>query len=389
MAAGLREPVIVEAVRTPIGKRDGVFKDVRPDDLGVIAVQEVLRRTQIDPQLIGDLVVGCVTQRGEQGGNIARLIALTAGLPITVAGTTINRLCGSGQQAVVFGAQEIATGTADVVMAGGVESMTREPMGSDMDKPMNPKLTQLYEVVMQGESAERIADKWDISRKELDEFSLESHRKCARAQDEGRFDGQIVPVEVELEVEGQKQKVTVTQDEGVRRDTSLEKMATLKPAFRPDGVITAGNSSQISDGAAMLLLMTRQKAKELGLTPRARLLGTAVVGVDPTIMLTGPIPATQMVLEKTGLSLNDIDLIEINEAFASVPIAWGRELDVDWEKVNVNGGAIAHGHPLGATGAILFTKILYELERQDKQLGLVTMCIGFGQGIATVIERIS
>ena len=384
MAMNPREPVIVEAVRTPIGKKEGVFKDVRPDDLGVIVVQEVLKRTGIDPQLIEDVVLGCVTQRGEQGGNVARLIALTAGLPVTVGGTTVNRLCGSGQQAVVFAAQEVALGVADVVLAGGVESMTREPMGSDIDKPLNPKLLKMYEIVWQGESAERIAEKWGISRRELDEYSLESHRKLARAQDEGRLDSQIVPVEVEIE----GQKKTITQDEGLRRDTSLEKLAQLAPSFRPDGKITAGNSSQISDGAAMLLITTRQKAKELGLTPRARILGTAVVGVDPTIMLTGPIPATQRVLEKTDLTLGAIDLIEINEAFASVPIAWGRELDVDWEKVNVNGGAIAHGHPLGATGAILFTKMLYELERQDKQLGLITMCIGFGQGIATVIERL-
>ena len=384
MAMNPREPVIVEAVRTPIGKRDGSLKDVRPDDLGVIVVQEVLKRTGIDPQLIEDLVLGCVTQRGEQGGNVARLIALTAGLPVTVGGTTVNRLCGSGQQAVVFAAQEVALGTADVVLAGGVESMTREPMGSDIDKPLNPKLLRMYEIVWQGESAERIADRWGISRQELDEYSLESHRKLARAQDEGRLASQIVPVEVEIE----GQKKLFAQDEGVRRDTSLEKLAQLAPSFRPDGKITAGNSSQISDGAAMLLITTRQKAKELGLTPRARILGTAVVGVDPTIMLTGPIPATRKVLEKTDLTLGTIDLIEINEAFASVPIAWGRELDVDWEKVNVNGGAIAHGHPLGATGAILFTKMLYELERQDKQLGLITMCIGFGQGIATVIERL-
>lgn len=384
MAMNPREPVIVEAVRTPIGKKEGAFKDVRPDDLSVVVVQEVLRRTKLEPPLIEDVVLGCVTQRGEQGGNVARLIALTAGLPVTVGGTTVNRLCGSGQQAVVFAAHEIAMGVADVVLAGGVESMTREPMGSDIDKPLNPRLLKRYEIVWQGESAERIAEKWGISRRELDEFSLESHRKLARAQDEGHFDSQIVPVEVEIE----GQRKTVTQDEGVRRDTSLEKLSQLAPSFRPDGKITAGNSSQISDGAAMLLMMTRQKAKELGLKPRARLLGTAVVGVDPTIMLTGPIPATQKVLEKTDLSLKTLDLIEINEAFASVPIAWGRELDVDWEKVNVNGGAIAHGHPLGATGAILFTKILHELERQDKQLGLVTMCIGFGQGIATVIERI-
>jgi acetyl-CoA C-acetyltransferase len=375
-----REPVIVEAVRTPIGKHEGAFRDVRPDDLGVIAVRALLERTGIDPNLIEDMVIGCVTQRGEQGGNIARLIALAAGLPITVAGTTVTRLCGSGQQAAIFAAQEISAGVVDVAIAGGVESMTREPMASDLDKPLNPKITERYEIVWQGESAERVADKWGITRRELDEFSLESHKKLARAQDEGRFTSQIVPVEVDGTV--------VTQDEGVRRDTSLEKLSQLASAFRPDGKITAGNSSQISDGAAMLLIMTHERAKELGLRPRARFISSAVVGVDPTLMLTGPIPATQKVLEKAGLSLSDMDLIEINEAFASVPIAWGRELDVDWEVVNVNGGAIAHGHPLGATGAILITKILYELERIDAQLGLVTMCTGFGQGIATVIERI-
>ncbi len=375
-----REPVIVEAVRTPIGKKEGAFRGTRPDDLGVIAVKALLERTRIDPHLIEDVVAGCVTQRGEQGGNIARLIALTAGLPVTVTGTSVNRMCGSGQQAVNFAAQEILAGVADVAIGGGVESMTREPMGSDIDKPLNPKLQNAYEIVWQGESAERIADKWDISRRELDEFSLESHRKAARAQDEGRFDKQIVPVQVNGNL--------ITRDEGVRRNTSLEKMATLVPAFRPDGKITAGNSSQISDGASMVLITTRAKAKELGLKPRARFVSWAVAGVDPTIMLTGPIPATQKVLAKAGLSLRDIDLIEINEAFASVPIAWGRELDVDWEKVNVNGGAIAHGHPLGATGAILITKILYELERTDGQYGLVTMCIGFGQGIATIIERL-
>jgi acetyl-CoA acyltransferase len=376
----LREPVVIEAVRTPIGKKEGAFKDVRPDDLGVLAVKALLERTKIDSNLIEDLVVGCVTQRGEQGGNIARLIALTAGLPVTVAGTTVNRLCGSGQQAVNFAAQEVLAGAADVVIAGGVESMTREPMGSDIDKPLNPKLLSAYEIVWQGESAERIADTWNISRRELDEYSLESHRKAARAQDEGRFNSQIVPVSVNGSI--------VTQDEGVRRNTSLERMATLVPSFRPDGKITAGNSSQISDGAAMLLITTRAKAKELGLKPRARFVSFSVAGVDPTIMLTGPIPATQKALEKAGLSLDDIDLLEVNEAFASVPIAWGRELDVDWERVNVNGGALAHGHPLGATGAILMTKTLYELERIDGQYGLVTMCIGFGQGIATVIERI-
>jgi acetyl-CoA acetyltransferase family protein len=379
-----REPVIVEAVRTPIGKRDGFFKETRADEIGVIALKALLERTRISPSEIEDVVFGCVTARGEQGFNIARIIALEAGLPIESAGVTVNRLCGSSQQAIHFAAQEILAGVCDCAIAGGVESMTREPMGSDLDKPLNPKLLAQYEIVPQGESAERIAEHWKISREELDEFALQSHLKAAHAQDAGYFDGQIAPVTINT--------VTITRDEGVRRyaspDEGRMKLAKLAPAFRPNGKITAGNSSQISDGAAALLLMTRDKAKALGYKPRARFRAWAVAGVDPTMMLTGPIPATQKALQKAGLSLSDIDLFECNEAFASVPIAWGRELDVPWERVNVNGGAIAHGHPLGATGAILFTKILYELERRDAQLGLVTMCIGFGQGIATVLERV-
>jgi len=379
-----REPVIIAAVRTPIGKRDGVFKDTRADELGVIAIQGLLERTQIDPAEIEDVVFGCVTGRGEQGFNVARIIALEAGLPIESAAVTVNRLCGSSQQAIHFAAQEILAGVCDCAIAGGVESMTREPMGSDLDKPLNPKLLAKYEIVPQGESAERIADQWQISREELDEFSLQSHLKAARAQDAGYCASQIIPVTLN--------GMTITRDEGVRRYASPEegraKLAKLTPVFRPNGKITAGNSSQISDGAAALLLMTREKAKALGYKPRARFRAWAVAGVDPTIMLTGPIPATKKVLQKAGLTLKDIDLFECNEAFASVPIAWGRELDIPWERVNVNGGAIALGHPLGATGAILFTKILYELERRDAQFGLVTMCIGFGQGIATVLERL-
>jgi len=374
-----REPVIVEAVRTPIGKAGGAFADVRPDDLGITALNGLIETTGLDPGAIDDLVLGCVTQRGEQGGNVARFIGLEAGLPVSVAGTTVNRLCGSGQQAVMYAAQQIAANTSDVVVAGGVESMTREPISSDIDKPMNPKLTDQYEVVWQGESAERIAEGWEIPRQELDAFSLESHRRLAQAQDECRLQDQIVPVETDAG--------TVADDEGVRRDTSLDKLATLAPAFRPDGQITAGNASQMSDGAAMLLITTRPKAEQLGLRPKARLVASSVVGVDPTIMLTGPIPSTQQALDKAGMALDDVDLVEINEAFASIPLAWGREFDPDWDRVNVNGGAIAHGHPLGATGGVLMTKLVHELERQDMTTGLVTMCIGFGQGIATIVER--
>ncbi len=379
-----REPVIVEAVRTPIGKHQGFFKDTRADELGVLAIKALLDRTRIGLSEIEDVVFGCVTARGEQGFNIARIMALEADLPIESAGVTVNRLCGSSQQAIHFAAQEILAGVCDCAIAGGIESMTREPMGSDLDKPLNPKLLAKYEIVPQGESAERIAERWGISREELDEFSLQSHLKAAHAQDSGYFDGQIVPVTLNGRV--------ITHDEGVRRYTSPEegraKLAKLAPVFRPNGRITAGNSSQISDGAAALLLMTRDKAKALGYKPKARFRSWAVAGVDPTLMLTGPIPATKKALHKAGLALRDIDVFECNEAFASVPIAWGRELNVPWERVNVNGGAIAHGHPLGATGAILFTKILYELERRDAQFGLVTMCIGFGQGIATVLERL-
>lgn len=380
-----REPVIVEAVRTPIGKHQGFFKDTRADEIGVIAVKALLDRTRIAPSEIEDVVFGCVTARGEQGFNVARIIALEAGLPIESAGATVNRLCGSSQQAIHFAAQEILAGVCDCAIAGGVESMTREPMGSDLDKPLNPKLLAKYEIVSQGESAERIADRWKISREELDEFSLQSHLKAARAQDAGYCDSQIVPVTIS--------DITLKHDEGVRRyaspDEGRAKLAKLAPVFRPtNGKVTAGNSSQISDGAAALLLMTRDKAKALGYKPKARFRSWAVVGVDPTIMLTGPIPSTRKALQRAGLTLSDIDLFECNEAFASVPLAWGRELGVPWERVNVNGGAIAHGHPLGATGSILFTKILYELERRDAQFGLVTMCIGFGQGIATVLERL-
>ncbi|HED03651.1 MAG TPA: thiolase family protein [Candidatus Fraserbacteria bacterium] len=374
----LREPVIIEALRTPVGKNGGAFKDIRPDDLAIVVLQALLERSGIEPGLIEDVIIGCVTQKGEQGGNLARLITLAAGLPVSVAATSVNRLCGSGQQAVTFAAQEIATGLAEVVLAGGVESMSRELMASDLG-PLNPKLTERYEIVVQGESAERIAERWEISRRELDQFSLESHRKAAQAADEGRFAAELVPVPVAGEL--------IRQDETIRRNTSLEKMATLAPAFRPAGVITAGNSSQISDGAALLLLTSREKAQELGLKPKAHFLSWAVIGVDPTIMLTGPIPATQLALKRAGLQLGDLDIFEVNEAFASVPLAWGRELDADWEKLNVNGGAIALGHPLGCSGARLMTTALHELERREAERALITMCIGFGQGIATIIER--
>lgn len=373
------QPVILDAVRTPVGKNGGMFKDIRPDDLSAVTLKALLERTGMDAAEVEDVILGCVTQKGEQGGNIGRLVPLIGGFPVTTAGASVNRMCASGLQAVVNAAQQVATDMADVVIGGGVESMTREAMGTDMGA-INPELTSNYEIVWQGESAERIADKWEISREALDQFSLDSHEKAAAAQDACHFSKEIVPVEFD----GQ----TFDKDEGIRRGSTMEKMASLTPAFRPDGRITAGNSSQISDGAAAVLIASESKADELGIRPRAKIRSWAVAGVDPTIMLTGPIPSTQKALKKAGLTMDDIDLVEINEAFASVVLAWGKELKPDWDKVNVNGGAIALGHPLGATGARLTATLLHEMERRDVALGLITICIGFGQGLAAIIERV-
>ncbi len=382
------EAVIVEAVRTAIGRRGGKLSPVRPDDLMALTLQEVVRRAGITGDRIDDVIVGCVTQTGEQGMNLARAAALIAGFPIEVPGTTVNRFCGSGQQAVNFAAQGVLSGAQDIVIGGGVESMTRVPMGSDAfgpgEGPVSPKLMDLYEIIPQGNSAEMIAKKWGFSRQQLDEFSFQSHRKAGQAIQEGRFTREIFSVEV-------KQNGTsyaFDTDEGVRIPPSLEKMAQLKPPFQEDGVVTAGNSSQISDGAAAVLVMTADKARELGLRARARIVAQAIVGSEPTIMLTGPIPATAKVLKKAGLALKDIDLFEVNEAFAPVVLAWQHETGADMEKVNYNGGAIALGHPLGASGARLITTLLHELERQEARYGLSTMCIGYGMGIATIIERL-
>ena len=384
----MAEAVIVEAVRTAIGRRGGMLSPVRPDDLMALTLQEVVRRAGIDPAQVDDVIVGCVTQTGEQGMNLARAAALIAGFPIEVPGTTINRFCGSGQQAVNFAAQGVLSGAQDVVIGGGVESMTRVPMGSDAfgpgEGPISPKLMDLYEIIPQGNSAEMIAKKWGFSRAQLDEFSFQSHRKAGQAIQEGRFTREIFPVEVKHN----GASYAFDTDEGVRIPPSLEKMAQLKPPFQEDGVVTAGNSSQISDGAAAVLVMTPEKAGQLGLRPRARIVAQAIVGSEPTIMLTGPIPATARVLKKAGLSFEDIDLFEVNEAFAPVVLAWQHETGADMEKVNYNGGAIALGHPLGASGARLITTLLYELERQEARYGLSTMCIGYGMGIATIIERL-
>jgi acetyl-CoA acetyltransferase family protein len=390
----MTEALIVDAVRTPVGKRNGALSKVRPDDLLALALGELVKRARIDPALVEDVIAGCVTQVGEQSMNVAREGALIAGFPKEVPGTTIERFCGSGQQAVNFAAQAVKSGAMDIVIGGGVESMSRLPMGSDAlagpdpfgDSvgPISPKLSDLYEIIPQGLSANRLAIKYGIDREAQDRFSLQSHDKAIAAIDEGRFKAEIVPVEVR----DNGSSALVDTDEGPRRGTSYEKIASLAPAFEPEGMITAGNSSQISDGAAAVLVMSEAKVKELGLTPRARIVATAAVGVDPTIMLEGPIPATAKVLQKAGMKLEDIDLFEVNEAFASVVLAWLKETGADPEKLNYNGGAIALGHPLGGSGAKLITTCLNELARQKARFGLITMCIGHGMGTGTIIERL-
>jgi acetyl-CoA acetyltransferase family protein len=381
----MSDAVIVGAVRTAVGRRNGRLSPVRPDDLAALVLQELIRRVGVDPTDVEDVILGCVDQLGEQGLNIARNAALIAGLPVDVCGTTLDRMCGSGQQAANFAAMGVMAGQYDCVIGGGVEHMTRVPMGSNAsgpgEGPLSPKLNERYNIVPQGISAELIAETWGLKREELDELAARSHEKAGRAIAEGRFKREIVSVTL-------PDGSAFDTDEGVRVPVNREKMAALPPSFKPDGVITAGNASQISDGAAALMFTSAARAKALGIKPRARVVATALAGVDPTIMLTGPIPATQRVLKKAGLRLEDIDLFEINEAFASVVLAWERELHPDMERVNVNGGAIALGHPLGCSGAKLMTTLLHELERTGKRYGLQTMCIGFGQGIATIIERL-
>jgi len=384
-----REVVIVEAARTPIGrghKEKGYYKDTHPNVLLGRCYAEVIERAGIPAEEVEDVVAGCVQQYGEQMFNVARNAWLQAGLPVETPATTVDRQCGSAQQAVNFAAALIAAGVHDVVIGSGVEHMGHVPMGigfnwvDEVGSPWPPELMQRYNLIPQGLSAEMIADKWEIPRSELDELALRSHQLAHRATEEGRFEKEIVP----MPINGS----TYVTDQGIRPDTTLEALAELKPAFKPDGKITAGNSSQISDGAAAVLLMAREKAEALGLTPRARILDQTTVGVDPVIMLTGPIPATQRLLERNGMTIDDIDLIEINEAFAPVVAAWRRELEPDMDRVNVNGGAMALGHPLGSTGARLITTLLHELERTDKEIGLVTMCCGGGLGTGTVLQRI-
>jgi acetyl-CoA acyltransferase len=385
------EPVVVGAVRTPVGRRNGGLAGVHAVDLGAVALRALVERSGIDPGLVDDVILGCVSQIGEQSVNVARNAWLAAGLPEEVPATTIDRQCGSSQQAVQFAAQGIQAGGYQLVVAGGVEHMTRVPMGSTMSGPgvpFGPSMHDRYQgrLVPQGISAELITEKWGLTREEQDEFALRSHRRAAAAQDAGFFDPHLAPVEVPDPSNGES--TWARADEGVRRDTSMEKLAGLKPAFRPDGQVTAGNSSQISDGAAALLLASREAAERLGLRPLARFGGFALAGVDPVLMLTGVIPATERVLRQTGLGMDDLDAIEINEAFASVVLAWGREVEPNWERVNPNGGAIALGHPLGASGARIMTDLLAELERGQGRYGLQVMCEGGGMANATVLERL-
>jgi len=385
-----REAVIVSAVRTAIGRRNGQLKDWHPVDLLAQVLSAVVQRTGIDAGLVDDVIVGCVSQVGEQALNIGRNAVLAAGFPESVPGTTVDRQCGSSQQAIHFAAQGVLSGAYDIAIAAGVESMTRIPMGSNSQgpgAPFGPLMNERYQhkLVHQGISADLVAQKWEITREQLDAYSLESHRRAAQARAEGRFVSQIVPIKVQDE---HGTTSYFEQDEGIRSDTSLEKLASLKPAFKPDGLITAGNSSQISDGASAVLIMERATAERLGLQPRARFVAFSLAGDDPILMLTGPIPATQKLLKKTGLTIDQMDLVEINEAFASVVLAWQKATGADPARVNVNGGAIAIGHPLGASGARLTTVLLHELERTGGRYGLQTICEGGGTANAMILERI-
>jgi acetyl-CoA acyltransferase len=377
----MSEAFIIAAVRTPIGlgKTKGILAPIAPVDLAAGVLQEVVRRAGLDASRIEDVVWGCVTQVGDQGANLARLAVLKAGFPVRVPAVTLNRMCGSSQQAIHFAAQAILAGDMDLVIAGGSEMMSHQPIGADY--PASWPADFPYPLVHQGESAELMAEKWGLSREALDDFAYQSHFRAMHAIQNGYFESQILPV---TRPDGQ----VVCVDEGVRMPPDRQKMAVLPPVFRPQGVITAGNSSQVSDGAAAILLASPRAVGRYNLEPRARLVARSVIGSDPVLMLDGPIPATQLVLKRAGLSFQDVDVIEINEAFASVVLAWAQEFQPDLARVNPNGGAIAHGHPLGATGAILMTKLINELERSQGRYGLQTMCIGHGMATASVIERL-
>lgn len=379
----MAEAFIIDACRTARGRRKGSLSETHPIDVLIAPLQAIVQRNGIDPKEVDDAVIGCVSETGEQGANLARSAVLAAGWPVEVPGVTLNRFCGSGQQAVNFAAQAVKAGAQDLVVAGGVENMTRVPMGSDMG-PLPASLMEKYNLVPQGLSAEMVAEKWGFTRQQVDEYALQSQQKAWSAIQEGRFKKSIVPIEVQHNGE---RKVFDT-DEHPRPQSTLEGLMALQPAFKPDGVITAGNSSGIVDGAAAVLIASERKVKELNLKPRARIVEQKIVGSEPVIMLTGPIPATRQALQRAGLKMSDIDLVEINEAFAPVPMCVMQELDIDPKKINVNGGAIALGHPLGATGAMLIGTLVDELERTNKRYGLSTMCIGIGMGITTIVERL-
>ena len=398
------DAVILSAVRTPIGRYAGSLKDVRPDDLAALVIGEAVRRANVDPRSVEDVILGCANQAGEDNRDVARMALLLAGLPIEVAGQTVNRLCGSGLQAINSAAQAIQTGAGDTFVAGGVESMTRAPFvlgksdtpfGRNMNlqdttlgwRFINPRLSALHHPYSMGETAENVAERYHITREDQDAYALRSQQKAVAAQQSGRFAVEIIPVT--LPHKKGNEAAIVALDEHPRADTSLEKLAALKPVFRKEGgSVTAGNSAGINDGAAALVLMARSQAQRLGLRPRARIVASAVAGVDPAYMGLGPIYATRKVLQRAGMSIADMDLIELNEAFASQTLQCARELEIDMDRLNVNGGAIALGHPLGCSGARIVTTLLHELERRDGRYGLATMCIGVGQGIATIIERV-
>jgi acetyl-CoA acyltransferase len=387
--ATLREAVIVDAVRSPIGRRAGALAGTRADDLAAAVIAALVERTGVDPAAVEDVVLGCVTQVGEQGYNIGRVASMISGLPVEAAGTSVNRMCGSSMQAAMQAAHAVMCGTIDVAIAGGVENMSRVPMGSDgpAEEPFSPRLLERFEIVWQGLSAERIAKRWKLGREELDALSLRSHQRAVRAMDEGRFAGEIVPVEA---ADAQGVTAVVTEDATPRRDTSAEKLAALPPVFDSEGVITAGNSSQICDGASAALITTPERAEALGLRPRARFVSFGLAGVDPVLMLHGNPLAVDKALRGAGLTLDQIDVVEINEAFAAVVAQTARDLGLEdrWDDVNPNGSGISLGHPLGATGTRILATLLGELDRREARYGLATMCIGWGMAICGVVERI-
>jgi acetyl-CoA acyltransferase len=393
----MREVVIVDAIRTPLGRRGGVLSKEHPVEMSAFLLNALKQRNNLDPEVVDDVIYGCVSEVGAQSTNLARNVVLTAGWPYTIPGITLDRQCSSSQQAVHFAANQIGSGVHEIVVAGGTEWMSQIPLGSNMGQglgvPFTKAMQDMYDLTSQGISAERIAEKWGISREEADEFACESQEKAARAQREGRFKGEMIPVPGKKKTKNPDgsetwEDATIDFDEGIRPGTTPEVLAALKPSFKENGVHHAGNSSQITDGSAAVLLTHPDRAKEMGWRARGRIVSQAVVGSDPALMLTGPITATPLALQRAGITMRDIDLVEINEAFASVVLAWKREMHADMSKVNVNGGAIALGHPTGCTGARLFGTILNELERTGGRYGLITMCVGGGIGTATVVERL-